>query len=244
MTGTSSAKSSEALPLASTRRPQTVKQPGPGGFPPQPATYSDSLLPVLADLLLGFRRILDPFAGTGKIHRLCEFLEDVETVAVEIEPEWAAYHPRTIVGNALALDFCDGVFDAICTSPTYGNRLADHHDAYDPDSRRTYTHDYGRPLNDDNSGTMQWGDRYRDFHERAWIEALRVLHPGGRFLLNIKDHIRGGEWIDLAGWHLATLTQLGLRPRAIRPVVTGGLRLGSNGERRTGAELVIALDKP
>lgn len=203
---TNPADSLGAPPLAS-RKPQTVKRPGPGGLPPHPATYSDSLLPVLADLLLGFRRILDPFAGTGTIHVLSELLlPGSETVAVEIEPEWAAYHPRTIVGNALALDFCDGVFDAICTSPTYGNRLADHHDAYDPDSRRSYTHDYGHPLNDDNSGTMQWGDRYRDFHERAWTEALRVLRPGGRFVLNIKDHIRGGEWIDVAGWHVSTLT--------------------------------------
>lgn len=77
-------------------------------------------------------RVLDPFAGTGKgVDAL--WREGFDTVGVELEPEWAAESMtgRVIVGNALALPFEDQSFDAIFTSPTYGNRMADHHVARD-----------------------------------------------------------------------------------------------------------------
>jgi hypothetical protein len=46
-------------------------------------------------------RVLDPFAGTGGVHELIGY----ETLGVELEPEWAALHPRTILGDATALPF-------------------------------------------------------------------------------------------------------------------------------------------
>lgn len=219
-----------------------VTKPDLGGGVSHPARYSDELIPMFASLLGGdVVRVLDPFAGTGRIHELQAC--GLETVGVEIEPEWASLHPDTIVGNALDLPFDDGEFDAVCTSPTYGNRLADHHDAADPELRRSYTHDLGRKLHDANSGDLHWGPEYRAFHEDAWAEAVRVLRPGGRFILNIKDHIRGGAWQDVAGWHVAALCDLGLYVTAIRPVVTSALRQGANGELRVPAELVIAFVK-
>ena len=222
-------------------RPLPITKPDLGGGVSHPARFSDGLLPVFADLLAGYKRILDPFAGTGRIHELQAV--GFETVGVELEPEWAALHPATEVGDARKLRFSDGEFDAICTSPTYGNRLADHHNAYDPEARRSYTHDLGRSLHKDNSGAMQWGGEYRAFHEDAWAEAVRVLQPGGRLVLNIKDHIRGGEWQDVAGWHIGTLCAFGLSVAAIRPIVTRHLQQGTNADLRVGAELVIALDK-
>jgi len=217
-------------------------KPDLGGGISHPARYSDELFPQFVDLLAGYLLVLDPFGGTGKIHEL-QAHEHI-TKAVEIEPEWAALHPSTVQGDALALQFRDGEFDAICTSPTYGNRLADHHDARDESVRRSYTHDLGRPLHEHNSGGMHWGDEYRQFHDAAWAEAVRVLRPGGRFVLNIKDHIRGGRYQDVAAYHVDTLTGLGLRVAAVRPVATRSLRSGSNGELRVDAELVIAFDKP
>jgi SAM-dependent methyltransferase len=192
-----------------------------------PAPYSSGLLPVFVELLEGFDRVLDPFAGTGRVHEL----DGHDTVGVELEPEWAALHPRTIVGNALALPFDDQSFDAVVTSPTYGNRFADHHEARDGSERRSYTHDLGRTLHADNSGAMQWGAQYRDVHERAWLEVVRVLRPGGRFVLNISDHYRGGRRQPVSAWHVDTVLRLGLRLVDIVPVPTARMRHGDNAER-------------
>ena len=121
--------------------------------------------------------------------------------------------------------------------------MADHHNAYDPQTRHTYRHDLGRDLNPANSGAMQWGDEYREFHVAAWMEAVRVLRSGGRFVLNIKDHIRDAKWQDVAGWHLAVLTDMRLRPVAVRPVSVAG-RMDMDNAKARSSELVIALDKP
>lgn len=75
-------------------------------------------------------RILDPMAGIGRIHDLPRRLG--ETVGVELEPEWAHARKATIVGDATALpDDWAHTFDAVVTSPVYGNRMSDHHEAKD-----------------------------------------------------------------------------------------------------------------
>lgn len=205
-----------------------------------PARYSRELLPIFIEAVPveHYPYVLDPFAGTGRIHELPN-----ETVGVEIEPEWAAMHPQTIEGSALDLDFGDESFDAIVTSPTYGNRFADSHNAQDGSFRRSYTHDLGRALHPDNSGAMQWGAKYRDFHEQAWSEAWRVLRPGGRFVLNIKDHVRNGRRMYVAGWHVSLLTSWGLALVWCQDVDTGSLRVGDNAEARF-PEQIFVLDKP
>jgi hypothetical protein len=202
-----------------------------------PARFTPAVLDEIGELVAGFSPILDPFAGVGGIHRL-----PGRTVGVELEPEWAAEHPDTLIADALALPFRADSFGAVATSPTYGNRMADHHEAKDGSQRATYRHKLGRALTDGNSGAMQWGDGYRVFHEQAWTEAVRVLRPGGRFVLNIKDHIRAGEHQDVAGWHLATLQRLGGRIVALRTVAAAGNRYGANGHLRVDAEIVAALD--
>ena len=75
-------------------------------------------------------QIFDPFAGTGRVHDLAS-VNGLHTWGVEIEPEWAGCHPRTIVGNALRLPFADRSMDGLVTSPCYGNRMADSHQAAD-----------------------------------------------------------------------------------------------------------------
>lgn len=173
-----------------------------------PAKYSDELFPVFQEALKIHRRVLDPFAGTGRIHRLQETL-GIQTVGIELEAEWQAHHPATMLGDATDLPFNENTFDAICTSPTYGNRMADHHDAKDKSKRYTYRGYLGRPLSANNTGQLQWGAKYREVHTRAWIEARRVLSHGGVFVLNIKDHEREGERMYVADWHCATLEKLG-----------------------------------
>lgn len=204
-----------------------------------PARYTMSLLPIFAGMLVGSTRILDPFAGTGRIFLLEQWLPECQIEGVEIEPEWAALDPRSTLGNALALPWGDHTFDAICTSPVYGSRMSDHHNARDTSRRNTYRHALGRPLHRDNSGSLQWGEAYRSFHQRAWAEARRVLQPGGKFVLNIKDHIRGGKRQHVTDWHVATLIGLGFDLIRHEQIQTPGQRFGQNGKARIDYESVI-----
>lgn len=194
-----------------------------------PAAFSAPILAVIADEIAkrqpGIHSVLDPFAGVGGVHKLREVHGlPVETVGVELEPEWADAHPRNRRGNALHLERVRIVasrapFDAIVTSPTYGNRMADSHNAQDacghcdgdgtaPDGepcvpcrglglsrRHTYTHRLGRPLTADNSGGMQWGYEYRAFHEAAWRSAVDALKPAP-----------GGEGYSYPGWFFLNIS--------------------------------------
>lgn len=215
-----------------------------------PAPFSGKILDAVADQLKEAgtpETVLDPFAGTGRVHELRERAGVVTTIGVELEPEWADKHPDTIQGNALQLteQFEPDSVDAIVTSPTYGNRMADHHDAKDDSTRLTYKHTLGRDLNEDNSGQMQWGDEYRDFHRKAWAESVTVLKPGGIFTLNVKNHIRAGEVQRVTEWHINTLMHdFGLHLVAIDIIPGRGLAAGANTDQRTAFELVITLRKP
>jgi SAM-dependent methyltransferase len=206
-----------------------------------PAKFSPAILDAIDDLLGDTARILDPFAGTGRIHQLETPYREI--TGVELEPEWADMHPNTIVGDALALDFADATFDAIATSATYGNRMADHHNARDGSRRNTYRHSLGRELNPNNSGQFHWGEKYREFHVKAWAEAIRVLRPGGRFVLNIKDHYRLSQRQEVSAWHGFELIRQGLAlTKAVR-VKTPGLRHGANADRRVPHESVFLFMK-
>lgn len=206
-----------------------------------PAKFSDGILAEFARWLPD-GKVFDPFAGTGKIHQLATTHR--QTYGYEIEPEWAVMHPHTEIGNALSILYPAQFFDAIATSPCYGNRMADHHEAKDDSRRITYTHYLGRPLSEGNSGAMQWGQEYKNFHYRAWVEAIRVLKPGGRFLLNISDHVRDGHIAPVTAWHWSVLDQLGLRTIARIGVPTKRMRFGENHEARVKEESVIVFEKP
>jgi hypothetical protein len=183
-----------------------------------PATFSKPILDQITAIVLDELTktkfsvdVLDPFAGTGKIHMLENIHPRVRTTGIEIEAEWAMLGPqcshcggagggnvrtgmdqtdfdwedcpdcwgtgcKTIVGNALHLpEQWTNRFHMVVTSPTYGNRMADHHDAKDDSKRMTYKHMLGRDLHPDNSGQMHFGPKYKEFHEKAWAEVTRVI---------------------------------------------------------------------
>jgi SAM-dependent methyltransferase len=186
------------------------------------------------------QRIIDPFAGVGRVHALTEGRQ-TKSVGVEIEPEWAAMHPDTVVGNALHLDFGDDSFDCMVTSPCYGNRLADHHNAQDGSRRYSYRHVLGRALHADNSGQLQWGERYRQFHEAAWTECLRVLAPDSIIVINTSNHIRNGAEQYVTEFHSAWFLNHGCALLDLACVPTSRLRDGANRDARTRYENVFAL---
>jgi len=208
---------------------------------PHPACYSRAVLAVIERHLPLEGLVLDPFAGTGRVHQLATGTRP--TVGVELEPEWAAWHPDTLLGDATRLPFADRCFDAIATSPAYGNRMADHHEAKDDSRRHTYRHTLGRPLHRNNAGALQWGDRYRVVHWFAWLEAVRVLRPGGRLVVNVSDHFRKGQLQPVARWHLEILEALGLFCLAVEEVPTPRLRHGANGGLRADHEIVAVFTK-
>jgi hypothetical protein len=251
-----------------------------------PARYSDRVLTALAAILDDETtrlndgralRVVDPFAGTGLIHSLAS--STITTLGVELEPEWAAQHAATIVGDALdlaaALESVGWIepVDVVATSPCFGNRMADHHDAKDecktcvgcgevqpdvdsppilcPDCggtglsrRNTYAHALGRKPSDGSAAILQWGPRYREFHREFIGSAAEVLKPGGLLAVNIKNHIRGGRVAQVVEWWLSAMLTAGLDLDRVVPIKSRGNRQGANGSARLDREFWLCVRLP
>lgn len=216
-----------------------------------PCPFPKAVLDIFDRLLPASGSVLDPYAGTGKLHELATPTRT--TVGVELEPEWARWHADTIIGDSADLDFVDGLFDAVATSPDFGNRMADPYagercktcdgrgtvtdDAVNWHScddcagtgrqlrsrRHTYRLSLGRPMSE-GSTVSQWGPKYRDLHRPHIVEFMRVLKPGGMVLLDIKNHRRAWEEQLVAEWWRAEIVRQGGLYIAEHPVDTDGLQ--------------------
>lgn len=205
---------------------------------PHPARWSSSLLPTIEEWLAGRERVIDPFAG------VCRGLRLGGLVCHELEWEWVSQCPRpSVQGNALHLPFRDGAFDGLVTSVTFGNRMADHHNARDGSERNTYRHKLGRELHPDNSGAMQFGREYKDFHRACVREWRRVLEVGGVGILNIQDHIRRGVKVNVTGWWVRCLRDEGFKDLSGRTFYADGNRQGENGKVRVGYQHLIRFGR-
>ncbi len=219
-----------------------------------PATFSTPIMAAVRTILDNHlppvagrqHRVLDPFAGVGTIHDLR--YDGFDTVGVELEPEWAAKSPHTVCGDSRDLTATltragqTPLFDAIVTSPAYGNRMADNYAGDAVGSKRfTYRIALGRPLTSGNSGSLQWGAAYRGLHEAVWRQCTEVLAPGGLFVLNVSNHVRAGKVMPVVEWHLGILFDLGFQLEDVQAVTTRRMRFGANGEARTPNEKVATL---
>lgn len=210
---------------------------------PHPAKYNDDLLDVIAAHLEPGWKILDPMAGVGRVHELAD-RADVRTWGVELEHEWATRHDRTVCYDARHVNhlFKKGSFDAVVTSPGYGNRMADAYDGRDGSRRHTYRIDLGRPLTEGSGAALQWGPAYRALHAEIWDAVIPMT--AHRFILNIKNHVRDGAVQRVAEWHITYLLASGLTLTAIEPVQCAGVRHGANATARVDHELVVVFDRP
>lgn len=244
-----------------------------------PAAFSVELYAVLIELIRGCGSVLDPFAGTGRIHQIAEMAGVPISVGVELEREWSNWEMyqrgprRQIIGDSLVV--VPGLrrqFGAVLTSPVYANRMSDHHHAKDPckkcvgtglrtspaglvlncqgcrgsglSRRNTYTHRLGRPLSTNSAAGMQWGEPYRELHRAAWSVCAAKLTPGGRFVVNVSNHIRKHVEIDVIGWHSEVLAEVGLEFVERIDVSTRRQKHGANADKRTGSEAVLVFAAP
>lgn len=215
--------------------------------PKHPAIYTDKFIPIFADKLSDCKNVYDPFAGTGKIALIKNYGFDGEIYCCEIEPEWTRQFDGVdfwFIGDSAKTKFLsENKFDAICTSPTYGNRMADHFNATDSSKRITYRHFLGHPLKPDNTGRMQWGKKYQNKHREIYIELFRLLKNGGKFILNISDHIRNGEIVNVSDWHKNKLVKIGFNVVDDLKIETPRMGFGQNGKLRVSHERIIELRK-
>lgn len=215
-------------------------------LPPHPAVYSDAVISKMMELVeqynLRGQLALDPFAGVGqKIDAL-----GLHAIKVELQLGWAKQAQfGAVQADSKHLPFADDTFDVIVSSPVYGNRMSDKHNARDASRRITYRHYLdrtGEELRPENSGGLQWGFKYIALHEAVWTEMTRVAKRHAIFLFNISDHIRAGHRQFVSKWHVEELRKLGWDVLNVKQVETPRMRRGQNHDKRVPGELVFVLE--
>lgn len=232
----------------------TVAQGNTEAVPHHPAPFSKEILLVLEQVVhdeaarLGREPwILDPFAGIGRVHELGS-----HTIGVELEEEWASAHRRTVCGDSTCLLYTlwyggraagwfGAPFDMIVTSPCYGNRMADHHEAKDASVRNTYRHRLGRMPSTNSGAILQYGEKYKTLHAEIYEQAVdpQVLTGDGLFVLNVSNFYRRDKLIDAVSWHQETIEALGFVIERAIPVKTRRNKFGANGSKRADEEWVL-----
>ena len=211
-----------------------------------PAVMNEKILDACNSLLPDKKmRILDPFAGIGST---AKYLTNYDVVGIEIEKEWAVQNEHTICGDSLTEIPKLGKFDAIVTSPCYGNRMADDFKQSEENTRKyiTYKHFLNKKLSNGTTANLHFGkknNKYEDLHLKIWKVCVTSLKVDGLFILNCKDFISDGKLMEVTNWHIDTLSSLGLTETKKVKVKSKGMRYGSNSNLRLDYEYVVCFKK-
>lgn len=246
--------------------------------PRHPAKFSKPIIDRISRILTEQSpnrplRIIDPFAGPGGVHVLHE-QGGHDTVGIEIQPEWARQHPRNTVGDSTDLSWIPSKsFDAMVTSPCYGNRMADSHVAKDPcktcrglglvdvldrvpcrkcngsglSRRNTYTHAL-REVG------VEPVDSPTNAAKMQWGPAYRRLHEqvwsemvrivDGLLICNVSNHMRLDEEQNVVEWHAYQFIARRCTLVEARRVSTQRLGFGQNHDARVDGEVVLVFRTP
>lgn len=163
--------------------------------------------------------LLDPFAGIGSL-ALAALLGRHVTL-VELEPHFAAgclanaravdpagRSVRVLRGSARALPFQPASFDAVITSPAYGDVATRHRSREPATAVRTSIPEWARKRQDASFHVDRYGtspdqignlrrDRYLMAMLQAYAECARVLRPGGRLVVITTNYWRDHRLVDL-----------------------------------------------
>lgn len=209
-----------------------------------PARYTPALLHVIAQYLKPGMLVLDPFGGVGTLNKLAYTGAKIFTGELEFKVCEHSAGLRRVCADAQNLPYTTASLDAIVTSPTYGNRMADDPSNWSPDWQwNTYTSGFGFKLHPSNSGALNWGKKYRGLHAAAYLECWRVLKPSGLMIVNISDHIRDHERVYVSKWTFDTLVDLGFQYRKCHAVKTPRMTFGANHTARTACEYIFVFEK-
>lgn len=238
---------------------------------PHPAPFSKPILDRLADLLRSDQkalgkplRILDPFAGTGRVFLAAPPYSKVTMIEIEKEfvEEGLAYLSsingrldQTVKWRYEAAESAGwlqkhrATYTHIVTSPTYGNRMRDPYRSKPGTQCRSYAQSKGGPLLPYNSGAYKLdSDQYWGINGDVMESAIARLVPGGRVYINVSDFYHtpkkgapperqpvGAEWVSL-------MTHCGVFLASVEQVVTRRFTRGEN-RHRVPYEYILTFEK-
>lgn len=214
--------------------------------------------------------LFDPFAGVGV--QLGGLGRD-DVTGIELEPEFVGpWGPLVSVGDAFDPSAYPFDVGAVVTSPCYGNRFADQYlgpkcpacsgsglalagavdvdtcsscsgTGHDGRGRFGYAISLGRKVSDGSGAALQWGPKYRAFHDR-WLRLISDLLPAGgrRLILNMSDHERKGARAYVCHWWIEAAGRHGFRLVEAHAVDTGRFGYGSNQQNKAESEMVLVFD--
>lgn len=232
---------------------------------PHPAPFSQPILDRLRELLAGEGkvRVLDPFAGTGRV--LAALPPGSKATLIEIEQAFVDEGHTWIAANRSAFPGVDYLFHCadssswlgrtrktfthIITSPTYGNRMSDGYRSKPGTQCRSYAQSKGGALHPRNTGAYKLdSDAYSEINYDVMLAAVERLVLGGKVMLNVSDFYRtptkgappqrqpvGADWVNL-------MTACGAFLRSVEPVYTRRFTRGEN-RHRVPYEYIMIFEK-